>query len=102
MEMQTAVEIVYARRGLGALRRPRPDVRFTRHEAKMTRSNRSPLTLDETEITTARTSRRNAMTLIGGATLGAAVVTIAGTARAQEAVPLCSDSDPYDPAGYGR
>jgi hypothetical protein len=59
--------------------------------------------LDAEEIVTERASRRDAMRMIGAA--GAAVATaIALPASAQDdgAVALCSDSDPYDPAGYGR
>lgn len=52
------------------------------------------------EIDTERHGRRAALTLIGAA---GAVLVAAGTASAQdEPVPLCSDSDPYDPGGYGR
>ena len=63
-------------------------------------------TLSMDEIVTDRTmGRRATMGLIGAGVAGAAVAAVgmASTASAQEgAQPQCSDSDPYDPGGYGR
>ncbi len=59
-------------------------------------------TLSTDEIVTERTmGRRATVGLIGGAALVA--VGARSNASAQEgAQPACSDSDPYDPGGYGR
>lgn len=58
-------------------------------------------TLAIEEIQTTRASRRTAMGFIGAA-VGAVALAPLASAAAQEAEPLCSDSDPYDPGGYGR
>ncbi len=60
--------------------------------------------LDSEDIKTERTGRRGAMQLIGAAAGAVTALGLASTAVAQDdgAVPLCSDSDPYDPGGYGR
>ncbi len=64
-------------------------------------AEKKSLSMDE--IVTERVmGRRATMGLIGA---GAAMVaaSVASTASAQEgASPQCSDSDPYDPGGYGR
>ena len=65
--------------------------------------NKKTLSMDE--ILTERTvGRRAAVGMIGA--VGAAIATVGavGSAQAQGegAQPQCSDSDPYDPAGYGR
>jgi hypothetical protein len=69
-----------------------------------TLSTKKTLSMDE--IVTDRTmGRRATMGLIGAGVAGAAVAAVgmASAASAQEsAQPQCSDSDPYDPGGYGR
>jgi hypothetical protein len=66
-------------------------------------SEKKTLTMDE--ILTERTlGRRAAVGMIGAVGATIATVGVVGTAQAQGdgAQPACSDSDPYDPAGYGR
>ena len=60
-------------------------------------------TLEIDDITTTRSGRRAAMQTIAAAGAVLATGAVAATASAQEgAQPACSDSDPYDPGGYGR
>ncbi len=63
-------------------------------------------TLKMDEILTERVvGRRTAVGFIGalGAAMGTAVgVVSSAEAQGSGAQPACSDSDPYDPAGYGR
>jgi hypothetical protein len=66
-------------------------------------SEKKTLTMDE--ILTERTlGRRAAVGMIGAVGATIATVGVVGSAAAQDdgAQPACSDSDPYDPAGYGR
>jgi hypothetical protein len=65
----------------------------------------SKKTLSMDEITTERAmGRRASIGLLGAGVAGAAALAVGMTnvASAQEAQPMCSDSDPYDPGGYGR
>ena len=63
-------------------------------------------TLSMDEIVTERTmGRRATVGLIGAGVAGAAFVAAgapSGASAQEGAQPACSDSDPYDPGGYGR
>ncbi len=61
-------------------------------------------TLSMEEIVTHRAvSRRGTMGLLGAGMVAVAAVGITGTVAGQEGAQTeCSDSDPYDPGGYGR
>jgi len=67
-------------------------------------SEKKTLSMDEI-VTDRAMGRRATMGLIGAGVAGAAVAAVgfSSSASAQEgAQPQCSDSDPYDPGGYGR
>lgn len=53
-------------------------------------------------VTTRNVGRRSALRSIAGTVLGAAALVAGSTVAAQQAEPLCSDSDPNDPVGRGR
>jgi hypothetical protein len=53
-------------------------------------------------VTESRLGRRATIGSVGLGIAALASVGIASSASAQEAEPLCSDSDPYDPGGRGR
>lgn len=63
-------------------------------------TNTKKLTLDESEISTHRTSRREALTLVGASAAALAALGIVSVASAQDRG--CSDADPTDPYGAGR
>ncbi len=68
----------------------------------MSEKKRTATTLDESDIQGTRVGRRSALRLVGA---GVASVTVlsAGLVSGNEAQAQgCSDSDPHDPAGYGR
>ena len=66
-------------------------------------TEKKTLSMDQI-VTEQIVGRRAAVGVIGASVAGAALLAVGTPARAtaQEAVPACSDSDPYDPGGYGR
>ncbi len=66
-------------------------------------TEKKTLTMEEM-VTERRMSRRDTLSSVGLGVAGAALATVgfASSGSAQEAVPQCSDSDPYDPGGRGR
>ena len=66
-------------------------------------TEKKTLTMEDM-VTERRMSRRDTLSSVGLGVAGAALATVgfASTGSAQEASPLCSDSDPYDPGGNGR
>ena len=71
-------------------------------EGNETMSEKKKSLSDSDFVTERPMGRRSSMAMLGGAVLGAAGLAATGRASAQEAEPLCTDSDPYDPAGRGR